>query len=232
MHPTNRLMNYVLLALVMLPLQGCARDYSAKSIEAWVVDAETGKPVEGANVVAHWELRYGLEGGGSYQLQIMEDVTDKNGRFFFPAWGPKEIPGHLPKEARLKQLDPGIVIFKSGYETKRVWNDRPPSTFGGHGASTRTSDWNGKTIQLRKFQGNLQQYVLNIANAQSGLGIESFDTNCNWKLMPRMIVTWTREVKLLKEQKADLLFIKVDSIDDLPNQASCGSAREFFKAYE
>ena len=89
---------WFLILACMAPLQACSNSYSAKPIEAWVVDAQTGKPLEGVNVVAHWKLRYGLEGGGSYQLHIMEDVTDKNGRFFFPAWGPKEIPRHLREQ--------------------------------------------------------------------------------------------------------------------------------------
>lgn len=228
----HRLLNYILLALIMLPLQGCARDYSAKSIEAWVVDTETGKPLEGVNVVARWELRYGLEGGGAYQLQVMETVTDKNGQLFFPAWGPKEIPQHLPSEARLKNADPEIAIFKSGYKALVLRNDRPISAMGGHGASIRSSDWNGKTIQLHKFQGSLQEYVFNLEYAQSGLGFVSLGEDCEWKLVPRMILTLTKEAQLLKEQNVETHLLDFRSINDLPNQAWCGSAQDFFKAYK
>ena len=75
----GRLLHCVLLAFAMLPLQGCAKEYSAKAIEAWVVDANSGQPLEGVAVVAHWELNYGLEGGGAYQLIVMETVTDSAG---------------------------------------------------------------------------------------------------------------------------------------------------------
>jgi hypothetical protein len=232
MNFVNKCLACILFILAILPMQGCARDYSAKSIEAWVVDAETGKPLEGVNVVARWELRYGLEGGGAYQLQVMETVTDKDGRLFFPAWGPKEIPGHLPSEARLKDADPEIAFFKGGYKALVLRNERLISSMGGHGASIRSSDWNGKTIQLHKFLGSLQEYVFNLEYAQSGLGFITLGENCEWKLVPKMILTLTKEAKLLKEQNIETHLLEFRSIDDLPNQAWCGSAKAFFEAYK
>ena len=85
MQTIRSLFRFIVLGGVIFSLQACSNTYSAKAIEAWVVDAETKKPLEGVIVVAHWELNYGLEGGGAYQLQVMEDVTDKKGRFYFPA---------------------------------------------------------------------------------------------------------------------------------------------------
>ncbi|RFC32155.1 MAG: hypothetical protein DID91_2727703692 [Candidatus Nitrotoga sp. MKT] len=226
MKTPQRSFSCVLLALAMLLLQGCAQSYSAKPIEAWVVDAETGKPLEGVNVVAHWELRAGIKDTKPYQLQIIEDVTDKNGRFFFPAWGPEEIPEHLHWEARLENNDPGIVIFKSGYEVKGMQNNRPPA--GTHGSSVRTSDWNGKTIQIRRFQGDLQKYLLNIESAQ----YHWMEENCNWTRLPRMVLTWQKEVQMLKEKNITSQSFYTLSIDGLSRQTECGSAREFLKTYE
>lgn len=233
MNLVNRCVDCIFLTLILMPIQGCARDYSAKSIEAWVVDAETGVPLVGANVVARWELSYGLEGGGAYQLQVMENVTDKKGRFFFPAWGPKEIPEHLPSRARFQSnVDPEIVVFMSGYRAKHLSNDRPLSEFSGYGPAVRTSIWDGKTIQLSKFHGDINQYVLNIRDAQSGLFFVNRGNNCEWKLLPRMILTLTKEAKLLKEKNVSTQNFYIDSINALPNQAWCGSAQDFFKAYE
>jgi hypothetical protein len=226
MKTPQRLFSYVLLALTMLLLQGCAQSYSAKSIEAWVVDKDTGKPLEGVNVVARWELRAGIKDTRPYQLQIMEDVTDKNGRFFFPAWGPKKIPEHLHWAARLEENDPGIVIFKSGYEVKGMQNDHPST--GTHGPSVRTSDWNGKTIQIRRFQGDLQKHLLNIESAQ----YHWMEENCNWTQLPRMVLTWQKEVQMLKEKSISSQSFYTLSIDALSRQTECGSARELLKTYE
>ena len=43
-------------------------------IEAWVVDAETGKPIEGVVVTANWELVKGSLDGPRYygQLEVKE----------------------------------------------------------------------------------------------------------------------------------------------------------------
>jgi hypothetical protein len=100
------------IALFALSLDAFAMNYWAEAIEAWVVDADSGRPLDGVIVVAHWELRYGLEGGGTHQLMVMEAVTDQQGRFHFPAWGPKEIPKSLPSEARLKDGDPVLLLYR------------------------------------------------------------------------------------------------------------------------
>src|SRR5690348_13390482 len=79
-----------LLSVLILSLQACttsATYYSAEPITAWVVDAETKQPLAGVNVVAHWQLEGGLEGGNNIgQMMVMEAVTDTAGKFSFPAW--------------------------------------------------------------------------------------------------------------------------------------------------
>src|SRR5689334_6350161 len=68
----------------------CALIYKAEAIEGWVVDSETGKPIEGVVVVAHWQLQGGFEGGTPLrELKIFEAVTDHSGHYSFPAWGPE-----------------------------------------------------------------------------------------------------------------------------------------------
>ena len=71
-------------------LTSCVRVYYADPIKARVVDAATGTPVEGVNVLAAWQAKGGLEGGNIMgYVKVMEDVTDANGEFSFPGWGPK-----------------------------------------------------------------------------------------------------------------------------------------------
>src|SRR6266849_1854255 len=84
--------------ICLLPLQACATTYSAEPIEAWVVDADSGQPIEGVVVTANWELEIGTLGGNIPvgQIMVMETVTDQKGRFYFPAWGPKAVPLKKP----------------------------------------------------------------------------------------------------------------------------------------
>ena len=49
--------------LLCAPLSANAVIYSAEAIEGWVVDSETGKPIEELTVVAHWQLKGGSREG-------------------------------------------------------------------------------------------------------------------------------------------------------------------------
>ena len=223
-------------------LQACSNTYSAKAIEAWVVDAETKKPLEGVIVVAHWELRYGLEGGGAYQLHVMETVTDKDGRFYFPEWGPKKIPEHLPKEARLKTKDPGLGIYYPKYNAVTLENERSMKLIGGHGDSTRTSDWNGKTIGMKPsgsgvrigenifIDGNRENVVF-IRSLQSALHfVGNHRGGCEWVQIPRMVAAQINErTRLQKSGNRELS--DAWELHTFEREYQCGSAAEILKAY-
>lgn len=179
-------MKQLLTALVLawLPLSGCATTYHAEAIEGWVVDAETGKPLEGVIIVAHWELKGGLEGGVPIaQLQIFETVTDSNGRYFFPAWGPKVIP----PTGELQGDSPGLLLFKSGYRSQRFVN------FYWQTYGTSTFFYNKKTLKLERFKGTLAEYAESLSSLSSTLWVTGFDVGyysgdyCGWKSFPRML---------------------------------------------
>lgn len=122
----------VLLLAILLPLPGCVtypREYSAEAIEGWVVDGETGKPIEGVNVTANWELEIDTPGGRSAvgQMMIMETVTDAAGRYYFPAWGPKPVPPYdMPDDPALRQL---MLPPHFGYEDPNL-TFLSPDTYG------------------------------------------------------------------------------------------------------
>lgn len=150
---------------------GLPSRYSAEAIEAWVIDAETKKPLEGVIVVAHWQLFYSTVGGRvpAGQLEIMETVTDNNGRFYFPAWGPKKVPKYKPQkgdiwiayipflapDGYLDDSDPALLLFKPGYEYAGLQN--PTRSHTDH-SPVRRSVWNGKTIQMTKFMGTPEEW--------------------------------------------------------------------------
>lgn len=136
----------ILLALVPLTSCGGALFYTAEPIEAWVVDAETSKPIEGAVIVANWQLVVGsLDGPRDRgQLEMKEAVTDKNGRFYIEGFTKMN-----PMLYELRDADPRILVFKAGYEYKTFFNDYPNAgteTPGIH----RKSAIAGKTIQIKK----------------------------------------------------------------------------------
>lgn len=131
------------LVLAAAALAGCGSPYyTSTPIEAWVVDAETGAPIEGAVVTANWQLvASGLDTGGRklHQLEVMETVTDKAGRFYFPGF--TRINFTLEE---LREEDPQILIFMRGYRYARLKSDE--STTGSH----RSSPAIGHRIPLSK----------------------------------------------------------------------------------
>jgi hypothetical protein len=141
------------LAVVVLPfLCSCAPPiYFAKATHGTVVDADTKAPIEGAVVVAQWILAQGLAGfpGHIRRLQVFEVVTDHQGRYLVPAWGP-----HLrPLFTWLDSHDPDILIFKHGYEPGYFSNLSYRNDF------VRSSEWDGKALPLTPFRGTVTQRV-------------------------------------------------------------------------
>src|SRR5262245_58532927 len=174
------------VGLLMSPLPSYALFYHAEAIEGWVVDAQTERPIEGVVVVAHWQLQGGGEGGTALdELKIFEAVTDPNGRYFFPAWGPKfslsGLFGSLPSES------PGILMFKQGYKFQRLLNQWHPDL------DTSKSKWNRKTVKLERFDGMLEEYAQHLSGLSSdlwtaGYGVgDQMGDHCGWKSFPNML---------------------------------------------
>ena len=225
MRIVSKLWAPLILLFLSLPPQAWAFAYSAEAIEGWVVDAETHEPLEGVNVVAHWALLVG-DHGLQTDLMLMESVTDKDGRYYFPAWGPEPIPAGLPLGARLQNLDPGIVFFKSGYGRQAVSNEikGPDLDFG---LPVRTSNWNQKTIEFKKSRWPFDQYGLVVSGVLNGVSWGG----CGWKKIPRMMVALNREAERLSQQHA---FHTVPSFRQIENTAegkNCGSVQAFFRDY-
>ncbi len=176
-----RKMRYLAVAVCVV-LAGC---YAAEPIEAWIVDAENGQPVEGVVVMANWQLKGGMEGGNDVgQLMVMETVTDKKGDFVFPGWGPKfAVPGGIKADR------PQYLIFKTGYKPLRLSN-HVTSDYGY--SIVLKSEWNGKTIKLDKAAAGPKDHLeeFRFFNDDLETIIRDYKT-CEWKRMPNML----REVR-------------------------------------
>ncbi|MHB8727985.1 MAG: peptidase associated/transthyretin-like domain-containing protein [Sulfuricaulis sp.] len=200
--------------------------YSADPISATVVDAETKQPLEGVVVTANWELEYGTYGGNvpAGELMVLEAVTDKNGKFHFPAWGPK-----LAVRSHLVNKDPQLILFKSGYEYRGLVN-----AFTGdyNKGSQRHSDWNGKTIELKPFKGTEEEYARHLEFLGTSLD-PIIDKDCNWKKIPRMVLAINQQSEIFRSKNIYAL-PSIESLDIRYSnfRARCGSPKEFFKDYQ
>ncbi|MBZ0092495.1 MAG: hypothetical protein K8F27_09775 [Sulfuricellaceae bacterium] len=234
---------YLAFVALAMSLQACAKDYSAGPIEAWVVDAETGQPLEGVIVTANWQLEIGTPGGNvpAGQMMVMETVTDKNGRLYFPGWGPKPIPGRpkskssrentlldylLSSEPHLVNRDPQLLLFKSVYKYVGLENK---FTIDYNKGPLRSSDWNGKTIKMERFNGTLEEYYSkSLMFLKGDLGFAYNGQDCEWQSVPRMVAALLKEERRFQENN---IAHGLPPIITLPNQQKCGSAQKFLKDY-
>lgn len=230
-----------LLSLLMGPLAACAETptiYESKPIEAWVVDADTGQPVEGAVVLARWEMS--LRGqrlqGDDYTPKIVETQTDSTGRFYFPGWGPEPICCGF-----MDEFDPQIFIFKPGY-SGIVMSD-------GHSAvvddpRVRNPYWNGQKFQLKSFKGNYQddegnrdydsfRRFSNIGNF--GFLIQTQD-RCGWSKAPIFMRALLKQQTLFEQHgyrpHISIVWDLISHDSEYTQNYHCISPKGFFEGLE
>jgi hypothetical protein len=188
---------------LLLSLAGCTVTYHFAPIEARVVDAESGAPIEGAVVMANWELVKGSLDGPRYygQLEVMETVTDKDGRFQFAGFSKSDSSG-----AELRESDPQVVIFKAGYEFQRFTNEYID---GGAGLrlTKRAAAVNGKTVRLVKHgsdKDRIRQIHTSLVYSRLGFITKIMPhtheyEKCYWQRVPLMLAeTKAQEVQMRK----------------------------------
>lgn len=188
--------------------------YSAKAIHGTVVDDVTGQPLAGVIVVAQWELTRELVPGlvnKSYgdRLAIVETSTDAQGRYEIAGWGPVPRPALM----HLEHLDPSISFFTPGYYPWTVANEIRRSY--SHDA-VRASQWDGKTVRLRRFtgepqewdvqdgrfktkarvSGSLRDYAGRLNDLQ--ITLQWSKGNDDWKKYPRMVAALAAESERLQ----------------------------------
>jgi hypothetical protein len=230
----------VLLATVLL--QGCetiaedivdpvrTREYSAEAIAGQVIDSATTKPLEGVVVVAHWDLRGGLEGGNVLgAVQVLETMTGKDGRYHFPAWGPTS---HTAR-GTLDHTAPALLFFHRGYMAAARSNAYPqlPAIKPPYG---RFSRWNGETIPLTTLSNSDQATRRNWSMMRSNLSfvVMADPKQCEWKRVPRLIaemIAHDRTFGVSGYSHADALGFDLQKNDDYFKKIGCGSPVDFLK---
>ena len=151
-------------ALLGLAVAACAGPqakidwHDTDSYRGWVTDAATGKPIEGAVVVATWHIlrpRWSIEGGSYEQVIRLEEViTDKDGRFEFAPLGDYSPPLGWRRE----EGSPIIFFFKPGYEPtvrdrkswEREWDGAGEPMNNPATASPRKPGWE-REVQLFRY---------------------------------------------------------------------------------
>lgn len=91
----------------------CASSGCSPGATFKVIDAKTGKPIEGAVTAAWWTARKGFGGlSHGYTKKVVESVTDAEGIFSIPSYG-----GSFSAKPRIKVYKPGYI----GWDTRQIY---------------------------------------------------------------------------------------------------------------
>jgi hypothetical protein len=194
------------------------RVYVSMPIRARVVDASTGRPLEGVVVVADWQLMGGLEGGvGLGHIATFETTTTIDGSFEIPWWGPRirVTPGWLDDD-RLK-------LFLPGYRPMTLTQRR-------HSYSPlRHSNWDGKEVRLESWADDLASYDQQVAGLQNRLLNDltgwPLRASCYWRKIPKLLRLVEAERLRLEKSGVASTIKSPEEIDRwfVKSVAKCGS---------
>jgi hypothetical protein len=208
-----------------LVLQGCALSHSGASIRGRVIDAETKLPLAGVNVLAEWEFAYSLpiHGGGTQDIELLETVTNDEGWFELPSWGPKSTPSGVPMHAKLSGA---LTLFKSNYRWMVKALNKPGEKIN---SISTGRDSGNLIIEMERFSEPRDKYAIYTGLIISGLNYPE----CTFKKIPRMLIALDQEAKQLDAEglKHFLPRLRRYNTPNANEAARCGSAEEFFKAY-
>ncbi|MCP5169552.1 MAG: carboxypeptidase regulatory-like domain-containing protein [Hahellaceae bacterium] len=180
-------------------------------ISGRVVDAKSGEPIEGVSVLAHWD-KVGWHGVVDERLAIVEALTDTEGNYTLPGWGPQLS---WVSSTTLMEF-PVIYFFKVGYNPLAV-GEKSVVIHGKREISRMalSSSWQGKTIPLTPMGDDLAEYakeVLSFVGAMSFVLYEK-SGDCYWKYYPKTISSYMYARNYLKEK--GIVYLTTD-YDKLP----------------
>ena len=117
---------YVLIALTCYLTCACnPLYYTSDNISGKIINSDTGKPIKDAIVIANWDVhkpRF-LHGSHYKNINKIETITNTDGEFILPSWGPNysgfswHMTAHFPRIFILKENYMPTSI--TNYSTKR-----------------------------------------------------------------------------------------------------------------
>jgi hypothetical protein len=206
--PRTRKVFYGLAAiLIVVWIFGDAPIYIATPSSGKIVDASTGKPLQGAVVVAEWILLSEGFGHASHDIRMktIEAISDNEGKYEIGGWGP------LPRAPfrRLDGLDPQITVFKPGYYPVLLVNGFAPGADPSQGL-VRKSNFDGQSILLRPFDGQWEKYSWSLVIVRPRI------SGC-METCPRLVRAIVKEgERIEREAPKESTPYSIIRIDDLP----------------
>lgn len=209
----------MLLLLIVLTRCGSVIVYS--DITGNVIDEATTEPVDGAVVVARWELQ-GFDPSPLDSFWIMEAVTDASGAYTIPGWGPKINWRFLYTNIRAD--DPEIIVFKNGYQP--LFERNYQST--GSAWFYRTADkLDGRTFALTMFEGSAEAYLGACFDIESRIRWQLYKQSCGWNQIPHLILELHSVGVAATKAGVDGRSLMIGRIP----KSDCGDPETYFEGY-
>lgn len=159
----------VLVSHAVYPIINLSRSFSGH-----LVDAETGKPIEGAVVLATWFIDPTLTEGGHFAaIAVEEAVTDVEGRYVVAGWGPRFNFGM----GRVMEDSLEVWYLARGYAPVREIG-RPFQTDSSLGYPLKLS----RDVPRGLQRANGQMYANDMVAAAYGSGR---NPGCDWAVTPK-----------------------------------------------
>jgi len=221
--------------------------FLGKQLRARVVDGNTKTPLEGVVVFALWGTRTidGEDIMANGVVHVAEALTDKDGFFTIPAWGPLpivrqyvlNIPWYAINPDRFIHANPYLVLYKEGYLTRR--GERAESPLGDpvlRPGVPGASAYDGKDISFYgsfKPDPDADMYSrFLVADAiHWPLRELSFAEPCAWQRLPLTIAAawpWVRD-KLKDNPDGTFILWPLLSCDEVRVAAGCRSLKDYLE---
>jgi hypothetical protein len=214
-------LSVLFIALCLSILSACATPtvYQSPSIEGDVIDSVTGKPIEGAVVLAYWDMddAHFLDPPDTYSVKTTEMLTDKNGHFVIASWGPTTVCcGYM-------QYGPGLIIIKPGYKpiTKPVGMNLQDAHL-----QPSKPPWSGDSFRMNPYVydgyfGNQGFDEFERLSNSISLAPALPRHSCVWKDYPNFIDALTQQIQLFRAHGYE---DKESMVAD-PEHGSCTKSR-------
>ena len=212
------------MLLIAVTLTQCGIIVSSAPFSATVVNSNSNLPIEGVVVLAKWDL-LGIEGVVENTIAIAETVTDADGAFSVPGWGPRVNRKFLYSSVR--DSSPEVIVYKLGFEPESIYDYRAFSFLGFH---MRAAGIDGSTISLSPSDGPILEHSLLVNDVEvriSSISRLLSDDECSWKRMPHLLVEMHRAGEAAMSEGADARNLLVSRIP----KKDCGDPIDFFLDY-
>lgn len=187
-----------------------------------------GTPVAGAIVVANWTISESVSGAPLGQAMLIEVVSDNNGQFEVPAWGPRFI-----KRGTIRIDQPTLRVFKPGFVPLVLANNAGThSAFANH---IMVTPFDGRTVRMTPFAGTPEEYEIALQPLLQSIEVFFWGRGaiaCYWKSTPRLLLALQEAKAAMASHGSGKSLRDAYQYASVKSQDQCGDAQQFFREYK